>query len=184
MELLAGQQKRPYQLLSNQWGETFHPTWNLSELDFNMPSFLRVLLIFLALIYIISPYDFVSDFVPVLGWIDDAFILGLLIYFLRRGRAKKSASSRQRWQSFSQEESGGQSQDEGAKKETRAETLWNPYTILGVKRSASVKEIQAAYRKLAELYHPDKVEHLGDELKVLANKKFVEIQRAYEELTG
>lgn len=142
-----------------------------------MPSFLRVLLIFLALIYIISPYDFVSDFVPVLGWIDDAFILGLLIYFLRRGRAKKSASSRQRWQSFSQEESGGQ-------KETRAKTPWNPYTILGVKRSASVKEIQAAYRKLAELYHPDKVEHLGDELKVLANKKFVEIQRAYEELTG
>ncbi len=32
----------------------------------------------LAALYVISPVDFVSDFIPVLGWLDD----GLIAYFL------------------------------------------------------------------------------------------------------
>ena len=32
----------------------------------------------LAILYVISPVDFVSDFIPVLGWLDD----GLIAYFL------------------------------------------------------------------------------------------------------
>ena len=32
----------------------------------------------LAILYVISPVDLVSDFIPILGWVDD----GLIAYFL------------------------------------------------------------------------------------------------------
>jgi len=53
-----------------------------------------------------------------------------------------------------------------------------------VSESASLDEIKAAYRRLAGQYHPDKVLHLGEEFRVLAEAKFKEIQRAYDELSA
>ena len=36
-----------------------------------------------GIIYVISPWDFLPDFIPLLGWIDDIFILiGTLLLFL------------------------------------------------------------------------------------------------------
>jgi len=59
---------------------------------------------------------------------------------------------------------------------------WDPYQILEIERGASQEEIKKAFRQLAGKYHPDKVEYLGDEFSALAEKRFKEIQRAYEEL--
>jgi DnaJ like chaperone protein len=59
---------------------------------------------------------------------------------------------------------------------------WNPHKILGVPKNASVEEIKTAYRQLANKYHPDKVSHLGDEFRKLAERRFKEIQSAYQEL--
>jgi len=42
--------------------------------DKDVPKFKKILLI-LPLIYTISPIDLVSDFFPVVGWLDDAAIL-------------------------------------------------------------------------------------------------------------
>ena len=56
------------------------------------------------------------------------------------------------------------------------------YSILGVDRSASKKEIIKAYRKLAAKYHPDK--HHGNPLAELAEEKFKEINEAYQVLIG
>jgi len=53
-----------------------------------------------------------------------------------------------------------------------------------VKPGAGPDEIRAAYRRAAQAYHPDKVAHLGSELKELAQKKFVAIQNAYNALMG
>jgi uncharacterized membrane protein YkvA (DUF1232 family) len=36
-------------------------------------------MVVLAILYLISPADFVPDFIPVLGWLDDVGVLGLLI---------------------------------------------------------------------------------------------------------
>jgi uncharacterized membrane protein YkvA (DUF1232 family) len=33
----------------------------------------------LALAYLVSPVDFVSDFIPVLGWIDDGVVVAALV---------------------------------------------------------------------------------------------------------
>lgn len=57
------------------------------------------------------------------------------------------------------------------------------HEVLGVSRGASPAEIKKAYKKLASQYHPDKVNHLGPELKELANNKMLEIQAAFDLLT-
>lgn len=51
----------------------------------------------------------------------------------------------------------------------------DPYSVLGVARSAKPQEIKSAFRKLAKQYHPD---HNKDDTK--AKEKFSEINQAYE----
>ena len=64
----------------------------------------------------------------------------------------------------------------------RGETLKDPYTILEVDRNATAEEIKKAYRRLVNKYHPDKVVHLGEEFKKLAEKHFKEVQEAYQKI--
>ena len=51
----------------------------------------------------------------------------------------------------------------------------DPYTVLGVARTAKPQEIKSAFRKLAKQYHPD--HNKGDKS---AQEKFAEINQAYE----
>ena len=51
----------------------------------------------------------------------------------------------------------------------------DPYTVLGVPRSASEKDIKSAYRKLAKKYHPD--QNPDDPS---AHGKFAEATNAYD----
>ena len=54
------------------------------------------------------------------------------------------------------------------------------YKILGVDASASDEEVKKAYREMAKKNHPDLVSNLGDEVRQAAEKKFQEINAAYE----
>uniref|UniRef100_UPI0040563B82 DnaJ domain-containing protein n=1 Tax=Candidatus Electrothrix sp. TaxID=2170559 RepID=UPI0040563B82 len=54
------------------------------------------------------------------------------------------------------------------------------YTVLGVEQGADFSAIKKAYRKLSMQYHPDKVAHLGDEFKGVAEEKMKEINAAYD----
>jgi hypothetical protein len=58
------------------------------------------------------------------------------------------------------------------------------YAILNVPSDASKDEITAAYKKLAQQYHPDKVAGLAPEFKELAEKRMKDINAAYRELTN
>lgn len=55
------------------------------------------------------------------------------------------------------------------------------YKILGVKRNARKKEINKAYRKLAQIWHPDNYQ--DEDEKKRAEKKFMDIAAAKEVLT-
>ncbi|MEQ1902500.1 MAG: DnaJ C-terminal domain-containing protein, partial [Devosia sp.] len=54
----------------------------------------------------------------------------------------------------------------------------DPYTVLGVSRSVSEKDLKSAYRRLAKAHHPDQNQ---DDPK--AHAKFAEISAAYDFLT-
>ncbi len=51
----------------------------------------------------------------------------------------------------------------------------NPYTVLGVDKSADEKEVKSAFRKLAKKYHPDQNKN-----DPKAKEKFAEVNQAYE----
>jgi DnaJ-class molecular chaperone len=52
------------------------------------------------------------------------------------------------------------------------------HRVLGIRKGASRKEIQEAYRRLALAYHPDKNKDAG------AEERFKEINEAYAILSG
>ena len=56
----------------------------------------------------------------------------------------------------------------------------NAYKILGIEASASDEEVKKAYREMAKKNHPDLVNNLGEEVRQAAEKKFQEINEAYE----
>jgi hypothetical protein len=56
------------------------------------------------------------------------------------------------------------------------------HEVLQVSVNASIEEISAAYKKMASLYHPDKVAHLAPEFQEMAEQRMKEINAAYQEL--
>lgn len=144
------------------------------------PKTLMTWLIIAGLVYFFFPMDLIPDFLGIPGRIDDVAIIGFLTWFYRKhlrqfmqdqARAKTDGDSPG---ANSSRSNPGTGQSPGA---------LDAYTVLGVDRSASGKEIQSAYRARMQEYHPDKVAHLGGELQKLAHKKSQEIQRAYQEIS-
>jgi hypothetical protein len=139
---------------------------------------MKILLSLLGLSYLISPYDLLPDIFVGVGWIDDLIVLGLLWWYLYVYRKRRYSYEGPGTRSgpYSREPGKEEADPNGA-----AEPK-DPYTVLGVRKGAPSKEIKEAYRRLANQYHPDKVLHLGDEFKELAEIRFKEIQAAYQEL--
>jgi len=54
------------------------------------------------------------------------------------------------------------------------------YAVLGLEPGADMETIKKSYRQLSMKYHPDKVSHLGDEFKKIAEEKMKEINAAYD----
>ncbi len=134
--------------------------------------------IILALLYLISPYDLIPGIHGV-GWIDDIVILILLFLFLVRVRENKPGGSQPfgTWQDQQQSRPSGENKEDKAQKPPRT-----PHEILNLPPDADQDTIKAAYRRLANQYHPDKVSHLGKEFQELAERRFKEIQEAYQKL--
>ncbi|MCD6571394.1 MAG: J domain-containing protein [Deltaproteobacteria bacterium] len=147
---------------------------------------MKYLLLLLALVYALSPYDILPDFLFGWGWLDDLLILGLLWWYFfspKRKQYSKKGPYQEGSQSFETNGDDGFSEEEGSGSQFKEKAITNdPYAVLGISRDASPEEITNAYKRLAKKYHPDKVLYLGDEFKELAEKRFKEIQKAYQDL--
>ena len=58
--------------------------------------------------------------------------------------------------------------------------MTDPYQVLGVSPTASDDEVKKAYRALCKKYHPDA--NVGKPDAAQAEKRFMEVQQAYEEI--
>jgi uncharacterized membrane protein YkvA (DUF1232 family) len=120
----------------------------------------------LALVYFVFPLDLVPDIFGPFGRVDD---LAVLLFVA--------------WRSW--KGTGQTSKDESSsnKEESPASRLpKSPFEVFDLPKSASREEIERRYRELALQYHPDRVDHLGEDLKKLAHTKMLEIQDAYQQL--
>lgn len=132
--------------------------------------------IILALIYLLSPLDLIPG-MHALGWLDDLVIIVLLFRYLAKiGRTRTPGRPPFGDGQYTENQSHTQNGQATEKK------VRSPFEILKIPPDADQKEIRAAYRKLANQYHPDKVAHLGDEFQKLAEQRFKEIQAAYDKL--
>ena len=61
-------------------------------------------------------------------------------------------------------------------------TASEAYEILQVAPNTSKNEIVAAYRRMSQMHHPDKVASLAPEFQELAERRMKEINAAYAEL--
>lgn len=139
----------------------------------------KTLLILAAVLYGLFPADFIADWhIPGLGFLDDFVVLIILwqIYVRLKERMGNHQSGRNAG-------NGSREQAERSAPHAASTPPRSPHEILGVSQHATQDEIRQAYRHLAGKYHPDKVLHLGEEFRAMAENRFKEIQAAYQELT-
>ncbi|MFZ0131169.1 MAG: DnaJ domain-containing protein [Desulfobacterales bacterium] len=136
--------------------------------------------ILLTLLYIFFPYDLLPDFLGGWGRIDDLVVLGFLLRFLfmQHKRPQSAGQTRTRPGPAAEKPAAGEKQNPAGDRFDSDD----PYTVLGVDRAASEENVRKAYRELVNKYHPDKVEYLGEEFKALAEKRFKQIQHAYQSI--
>ena len=130
---------------------------------------MKIILIIFGLVYFLFPFDLIRDFIPYIGYLDDLALIVWIIYFLYKKKQKVSGQK------------SGYNNFKGFDFSDK-DRIKSCFEVLGLNQSSSNEEIKKAYRELVFKYHPDKVQHLGEEFKKIAHEKFVEIKNAYEEI--
>ena len=118
----------------------------------------RVLPILLGLLYLVSPIDAIPDLIPGVGWLDDLFVLGFVVWVLTAQRRGLNP-----WEVLRDRLGGSRGRSSSPRPEdlTADFSQMDPYTLLEISPGASPEQIKAAYRHAVSRYHPDKVAHLG-----------------------
>jgi hypothetical protein len=60
----------------------------------------------------------------------------------------------------------------------------DPYDVLGVGEDATDNEIEAAYRRLVEIYHPDRFSGNRPEVRAEAERRMHDLNVAHDQLRG
>jgi len=143
------------------------------------PKTLARWLILAAVVYFVLPFDVIPDFMGLPGRIDDFAVMALLTW-LYRSHVQQFISTGS--SSGTTGPSGDARSSQGSRPPPEKTEVFDAYKVLGVTRAASSDAIQSAYRARMQEYHPDKVDHLGEDLRKLAHERSQEIQRAYRQL--
>jgi len=144
---------------------------------------IKLIFIAIGIAYFFAPIDLIPDVLGLVGRIDD---LAVVIYLVWRYRKMRLPD----WnKQTDQTKSGADSQA----KNTRASQLKDPppassasdpYAVLGLAKTADRSKITESYRALIKKYHPDRVNHLGEEFQQIAHEKTIAIQRAYDDIVA
>ncbi|MCR5114256.1 MAG: TerB family tellurite resistance protein [Bacteroidales bacterium] len=78
--------------------------------------------------------------------------------------------------------SSGSGNNGGSGSTYRSHTLDDDYKILEISPDATDEEVKKAYRTMAKKYHPDRVAHLGDDMRKQAEEKFAKLSDAYDNI--
>ena len=128
-----------------------------------------------GILYLLYPRDLLTDGDSWFGYLDDFILLLIALYkasepdyrmpktgitHFRRDRDFKGLKFKQNLKSST------------------------PHEVLGIPPNATQEQIHAAYKELMAQYHPDKVQHLGEDLQEVAKQKSLAINKAYQELSG
>lgn len=131
-----------------------------------MTNFVYYLWLILLIIYIISPFDAHPFF------FDDLIASGILFYLIYKNAKQK----RQRNYTYSH----GQSQEDRKNESRRPLDLEEARKLLGINPTASWEEVKKAYKEKIVLSHPDKVNHLSEELQEKAKEVTLKLNNALD----
>ncbi len=138
-----------------------------------------IVILCIGILYFLSPIDFVPDFVPILGWLEDLVVVAVALWLANRTRTatpEEGTSEPHEDPKYAEAERDAR---RGRATESPAKTPWQ---LLDVEPDADDDAIEAAYKAQLMQYHPDRAAHLGEDLRRLAHEKTLEIQRAYEQI--
>ena len=127
----------------------------------------------LAIIYFVFPLDLIPDLFGPFGRIDDLIIFGVALWRVLKDRREREK----------EQQHGSSQKTEPTSERASAERESDPYALFKLSPGASQEDIDARYKELAKDYHPDRVAHLGEDLRKVAHEKMIEIQRAYNTLS-
>ncbi|MEY4667816.1 MAG: hypothetical protein RL518_515 [Pseudomonadota bacterium] len=130
----------------------------------------------LALVYFVFPLDLIPDIFGPFGRFDDLIIFGLALWRVLKDRRERAAS---------QHRANGAGQGQGTDTPGHKHTTKpaDPYALFKLSPKATQAEVDERYKELVKDYHPDRVAHLGEDLRKVAHEKMIEIQQAYEFLS-
>lgn len=138
-----------------------------------MTGILNYLWLILLAVYIISPFDAHPLFM------DDLIAAGVLFYLLYKN-AKHKKQRQQYYDYYNRSQSANQSQQNQTAESGGPVTLDEAYRLLGVRRGASLDEINKSYREKMSKSHPDKVSHLSEELQEKAEELTRRLNEAFD----
>jgi len=101
---------------------------------------------------------------------------------ISRGDFESVKSMYVNWHSESYYQSYQNSYQQRTSNYVPEDVLANDYKILEISPDASDEEVKKAYRAAAKKHHPDKVSHLGEEVRKAAEVKFAKVNEAYEHI--
>lgn len=152
----------------------------------------RTLNNFVFLMLAIFAFRIFIWFLPVIGII---YVANLLMGPSRKSRQEQQRTNRTYYYRFNQSDfenffkQGGNSNYGGRSYSNGSfggnnyfEDKTKFYNVLGIREGASQEDIKKAFRSKAREYHPDKFANASEGEKSLAEKRFKEINEAYEKL--
>lgn len=131
---------------------------------------MNYLWLILLAIYILSPFDAHPLFM------DDLIAMAVFFYMLYKN-AKQKKQQQQYYSYFNSSDRSGTNLS-GESQETL--TVEGAYKMLGVSSGASIEDINKAYKEKMIKSHPDKVNHLSEELQEKAKEITLKLNEALE----